>query len=157
MNHKSSLPTNKGFGIIEALIGITIGGLLLGAFSTLIVRTMKVNRINALNIKAMMYLQEMIEVAKDMEQSATTTVFGPPNDCNTSSACHPKANNSFSPPRWELALGKEKLENEVFTQSMIIGDTGDDNVKIATATISWYDGSQNHTANMETYLYYYGQ
>ena len=165
---------NKGFGIIEALVGITIGALLLVTFSTLIAQTIKINRVNAMNIKAMMYLQEMIEVAKDLEQSATATIFAVTSPCTN---CHPCADIDCHPlpvaeDTWGFNDGLQTVE--VFTRSMTISPVSRDPVthqiktvydpandatstKIATATISWYDGSQSHTKNLETYLYYYGQ
>jgi len=148
---------NKGFSIIEALVGITLAALLLVAFTSLITQTIKINQANMSKLKAMMYLQELIEVAKDLEQSATTTIFGPPNDCNTSNACHPEADNSVSPPEWNLVLDEQKLENDTFTRSITISATVDANVKMATATISWHDGFKYNTSTLETYLYYYGQ
>ena len=162
---------NKGFGIIEALIGITIGGLLLATFSTLIYQTIKINRVNASQIKATMYLQELIEVAKDLEQSATTTIFlpGPTLSCNN---CYPKdsGGNTWTlvnvPPEPQLEgifsraitispVSRDATNHEIETPYNFAND--DPYTKLATATISWYDGSQNHTQKLETYLYYYGQ
>lgn len=156
---------SKGFGLIEAIIGITIAALLLTAFSELMVQTLKINRANAMNIQANMYLQEEIEAAKDLAQSATTTIFAAASPCTN---CHVVANGTV----WQLSAGPQTIDG--FTRSMTISPVSrnsttheiesvydfmdnDPNTKMATATISWYDGSQNHKASLETYLYYYGQ
>lgn len=71
----SSFSNSEGFSIIEALVGITLAALLLVAFTALISQTIKINHANTSKLKATMYLQELIEIAKDLEQSATPTIF----------------------------------------------------------------------------------
>jgi hypothetical protein len=137
--------------MVEALVGITIAVLLIATFMSLITHTIKINRVNMMGVKATMYLQELIEIAKDLEQSATTTMFAPGYTCDT---CHPIV---IAPGVWDLTNipgGPEILE-DTFYRSIDIGTTTDDNIKIATTTISWYDGFQNQTSTLETYLYYY--
>jgi len=150
----SFLSNNKGFSIVEALVGITIAALLILVFTSLIAQSIKINQANMKGVKATMYLQELIEIAKDLEQSATSTIFAPGGySCDV---CHPIV---IAPGVWDLTNipgGPETLE-DTFHRSITIGNTGDDNVKMATATISWYDGFQNQTSTLETYLYYYGQ
>jgi len=147
----SFFSNNKGFSIIEAIVGITLAALLLVAFTSLITQTIKINQANMSKLKATMYLQELIEIAKDMEQSATPTIiFNTGYFCDT---CHPEVDNSVSPPKWELFPGTEPLENNLFTRWITIEDTGNDDIKMATAKISWKDT----TSTLETYLYYYGQ
>jgi len=159
---------NKGFSIIEALVGITLAALLLVAFTSLITQTIKINQANMSKLKATMYLQELIEVAKDLEQSATTTIFENPL-CNAPNICHPEDLGGH----WTLVSGVESLEDGAFVRSITIEpvsrDAGynietiyniandDPNTKIATSTISWSDGFKNNTSTLETYLYYYGQ
>ena len=155
---------NKGFGLIGAMVGILISAVLLTAFMNLLNQAMKISRANASELKAKMYLQEMIEVAKDMEQSATSTIFyntGNPSPCTN---CHPIVNGTA----WAFDNDPEIIEG--FTRSMTISPvlrdisgnlvlsigTDDPGTKMATATISWYDGFKNRSAALETYLYYYG-
>jgi len=160
---------NKGFSIIEAIVGITLAALLLVAFTALISQTIKINHANTSGLKATMYLQELIEIAKDLEQSATPTIFfatGVPSPCIN---CHPEIIGGI----WNLVSGPEPLEgfatrtmtispvsrnpvtNEIETTYDFTHDST--STKMATATITWYDGSQSHTSKLETYLYYYGQ
>ena len=150
----SFFSNNRGFSIIEAIVGITLAALLLVAFTALISQTIKINHANTSGLKATMYLQELIEIAKDLEQSATSTIFAPSGySCDV---CHPII---IAPGVWSLTnipSGQETLEN-TFHRSITIGNTGDYKVKMATATISWYDGFKNNTSTLETYLYYYGQ
>src|SRR4030042_3859440 len=110
---------------------------------------MKVNRINAMNTKATMYLQEMIEVMKDMERSATSTIFSPVSLCTN---CHPIVNGTA----WEFdndpAHNPETIDG--FTRSMTISPVSRDpstneieipynllhdstSTKMVTATITW--------------------
>jgi type II secretory pathway pseudopilin PulG len=158
---------NQGFSIIESLVGITLAALLLVAFTALISQTIKINRTNRNGVKAIMYLQELIEVAEDLEQSATTTIFEN-HTCNAPNICHPEVSGN----NWTLTSGSQSLEN-MFTRSIIIGPVSrdinnnieaiydvahdDPNTKIVTATISWNNGFQIHNQTLETYLYYYGQ
>jgi len=161
---------NNGFSIIEALVGITLAALLLVAFTSLITQTIKINQANMSKLKATMYLQELIEIAKDLEQSATSTIFyntGDPSPCTN---CHPIVKGIA----WEF--DNDPLNNpetiDGFTRSMTIspvlrdwwsgnivqtGGIDDPWTKMATATISWYDGFKYNTSTLETYLYYYGQ
>ena len=165
---------NKGFSIIEALVGITLAALLLVAFTALISQTIKINHANTSGLKATMYLQELIEIAKDLEQSATSTIFfatGFPSPCIN---CHPCIGTDCVPAvpadTWGFNANPETIDG--FTRSMTIspvlrdwwsgnivqiGGIDDPWTKMATATISWYDGFKYNTSTLETYLYYYGQ
>ena len=164
----SFLSNDKGFSIVEALVGITIAALLILTFTALITQTIKINEANMRGMKATMYLQEMIEIAKDLEQSATSTMFvsGWPWPCTTN--CRPEAVGNA----WNLVAGPESLEGFA-TRTMAISPVSRDPVtyeietpynpaneststKMVTATITWYDGFQNQTSTLESYLYYYG-
>ena len=152
---------NKGFGIIEALVGITVGGLLLATFSDLIYQTIKINRANSNQIKATMYLQELVEVAKDLEQ----TDGGWQVLINVSSPSSPLP-NGFN---WDLTPGEETLEGN-FVRSLTVeevcrdstshaiktcdfSDTHSTNTKKITAKITWDNGT--NASQLETYVYKY--
>lgn len=161
----SPFSNNKGFSIIEALVGITIAALLILVFTALMTQTIKINNANMRGVKATMYLQEMIEIAKDLEQSATSTIFVSGSPCTN---CHPVASGDT----WNLSPGPESLEGFA-TRTITISPVSRDpstheiesiynpanestSTKMVTATIAWYDGFQNQTSTLESYLYYYG-
>ena len=160
---------NKGFGRIEALVGITIAALLLTTFTTLIWQTIKINTANTKDLKATMYLQELIEIAKDLEQSKWNEfdsdgdyypdiiigsincgigidrcwkLFGSPID--------PVTSEPFDP----IMLTED--ENYKARWLTIEGDPADSShKKKVTATIKWNNGFQNKEMELETYVYNY--
>lgn len=162
----SFLSNNKGFSLVEALVGITIAALLIITFTSLITHTIKITQANTKGLKATMYLQELIEIAKDLEQSATSTIFVSGSPCID---YHPEVIGGA----WNLIPNPEPLEGfatRTITISPVSRDPGTHEIetiynpaneststKMVTATIVWYDGFQNQTSTLETYLYYYGQ
>lgn len=155
---------NKGFGIIEALVGITIAALLLVAFTTLIWQTIRINSANTKDIKAIMYLQELIEIVKDLERSNPSEIFA--DYYPDPYICHP----FISENKWILNDGEEPSLENTFTRSMKIENVSrdannieeiynrinnDPKTKKITATISWNNGFQDRTMNLETYVYDY--
>ena len=153
----------KAFGMIEVLISLAIASIVLLTFTSLNVYNIKISRANTTRLKANMYLQELIEVAKDLEQSDWDAIVNSP--CST--ACHPQIQGNA----WILVLGAETLENS-YTRSVkfeevrrdqlafpnTIVDSGgviDPDTKKSIAEISWNDGFQNRTLTLETYVYNY--
>jgi len=156
----SFFSNNKGFSIIEAIVGITLAALLLVAFTALISQTIKINHANKSGLKATMYLQELIEIAKDLEQSnwielSTTT-------CASGCSANIDANE------WKLTNpGDQNLEN--FTRNIFVnqvcrlsgeivdcsvgGAEVSTNTKKVIATIKWNDGV--NSSILETYVYTY--
>ena len=159
---------NKGFGIVEALIGITIAALLLSAFTTLIWQTIKINNANAKDFKATMYLQELIEISRDLEQTSAGWQTLANTSCNSSSPCYPVVSGSD----WTLVSdpSKQTLENNTYTRWLIIenvqrdpitneivtsGGVDDPNTKKVKAEINWNNGFQDKVMKLETYVYNY--
>jgi len=166
---------NKGFSIIEALVGITLAALLLVAFTALISQTIKINHANTSGLKATMYLQELIEIAKDLEQSTSTWqsnwISTTGQECNTLYVCYPMASGTT----WTListtttAKG-EYLENNIYTRWLTIENVCRDSnknidacpsdelstsTKKVIATITWNNGFGSQTSTLETYVYTY--
>ena len=158
---------NNGFAIVEALISVGIAASLVVTFTTFISKNIKVNYANTKEVKANFYLQELIEVARDLEQSDWSEITAPlcasPNICHTASSLG----------AWQFLAGAENLENKSYSRSVTIEDVYrsvstfpntivdstipgavlDPNTKKITATISWYDGFQNRSSTLETYVY----
>ena len=154
----------KAFGMIEVLVSLAIASIVLLTFTSLNVYNIKVSRANITKLKASMYLQELIEAAKDLEQSDWDAIVNSP--CST--ACHPQIQGDA----WVLVSGDESLDNNTYTRSVkfeevhrdqlafpnIIVDSGgviDPNTKKSIAEISWNDGFQDRTLTLETYVYKY--
>jgi len=149
---------NRGFGIIEVLVSIAIAATLLTTFSILLVKSSQVNDLNARELKASIYLQELIEITKDLEQSnwsAFDTSLCP-------SQCYPVASGNS----WTLSSGPESLEAGIFNRSLKIedvcrdandkiiacGTTIDPDTKKIIATVHWNDGSHPDIV-LESYAY----
>ena len=154
----------KAFGMIEVLISLAIASIILLTFTSLNIYNIKVSRANITRLKAGMYLQELIEVAKDLEQSDWDAIVNSP--CPT--ACHPEIQGNA----WVLVSGAETLDNNIYTRSVkfeevrrdqlafpniIVASGGviDLNTKKSIAEISWNDGFQDRTLTLETYVYNY--
>jgi len=157
--------------MIEAVVGVTLASILLTAFMTLTVQTVKINRANINELKADMYLKELIEVAKDLEQSEDwSTIIGYPCSDSLNQVCHPATSSDISGYKWELVSGIEPLDNNM-SRSLTIADvyrdqlafpnnivlTGgvpDPNTKKIIGEIHWNDGSHS-PMTLETYIYNY--
>lgn len=164
-NKQQLIFRNGGFIIIEAVIGVVLASIFLTAFLALNAQAIKFNQANISNFEADMYLNELIEVTKDLEQSDWCELTKP---ICSSGPCHP---DSGSAPEWELLFGTESLESNKFNRSVIISEvyrnqlafpnnivTGlgilDPNTKKITAQITWVDGSHSSII-LETYAYNY--
>ena len=75
--------------MVEAIVGVVLASVLLTAFISLNVQATKLNCANVNNFKADMYLKELIEVAKDLEQSDWNELTNNPI-CYSASGCHPE-------------------------------------------------------------------
>ena len=168
INKRQSTIFYKGFGIIEAVVGIALASMLLTAFMTLTVQTIKINRANINELKADMYLKELIEVAKDLEQSEDWSVItGYPCSDSLNQACHPE----ISGGKWTLVPGTESLDNNMYSRSLTIADVNrnqiafpneivasggifDPNTKKIIGEIRWNDGTHS-PMTLETYVYNY--
>lgn len=175
---------SKGFYIIEVIISSTIGLLIFTALASLIFYTIKTSRVNKSELKATMYLQEMIEVAKDLEQSEEGWAIINISTCDSIDPefYYPKINSD----KWELvgtdgnedilpeedkdiydrSLKIENVERNMDESSIdyykIIGTNcastnpnNDPNTKKVVATISWNDGFRDRDLKLETYVYNY--
>jgi len=152
---------NQGFGLIEATISIGIVTIFIVAFTSLIVQAIKTSSINNNELKATMYLQELIEISKDLEQTETgwDTLTLASSFCGQPPFCHPEIQQDPDTPTdrwWGLSLGPESPESG-FTRSLsivVIPNSGIPGVeaKQITATVEWDNGSQQRI--MASNLYY---
>ena len=143
----------KGFGIVEAILGVALSAILLTIFVSLLLQSVKVSYANTNELKAKMYLQELVEAAKDLEQSDWDEIN------NSSCASPPFCYFVIGPGNtWEINSGSELLENELFERSIEIESIpSEDYKKKVTAMIYWNDGYQERNLELETYLYNYNE
>ena len=148
--------------MIEAIIGVVLASIFLTAFLKLNMEAIKLNRANVSNFKASMYLKELIEITKDLEQSDWSELNKP--ICYSDPYCHPEISGN----EWELVFGTESLDSDTYNRSIMITDVYrdqlvfpneivtiggilDPDTKKITAEISWDEG--NHSMKLETYVY----
>jgi type II secretory pathway pseudopilin PulG len=155
-----------GFGMIETIISISIAGILMLALSTLILHTVKLNSESTKEMKALLYLRELIEVSKDIEQSNWAELEN--GSCYAPGVCHPEIVDGS----WVFIEGEESLENGAYIRSFHIEDVyrsqtafpneivGEDGVldpatKKIVATLTRAISKNPHTEILEAYLYTY--
>lgn len=164
---------SKGFYIIEIIISSTIGLIVFTALASLIFYTIKTSRVNKSELKATMYLQEIIEVAKDLEQSEdwdTGQLTKSDSACLTNT-CYLDVPQSLNLKTWVISTTPETLDgyvrsltvekvcrngsNKIATCDGI--NPEDQKTKKVIATILWNDGFHDRELNLETYLYNYAK
>lgn len=163
----------KGFAMIEVLVSMVIASALIITFQSLILQIIRVNHANQNDIKANLYLREVAEIVKDLEQSENgwNNYLASSLCADEIIGCHPVAAGNS----WTLEQGSEPLENNKYTRSLFIepvfrNQDGfpneivpegfpdavlDDNTKKITITINWNDGFKPRAINLETFAYNY--
>ncbi|OHA52882.1 MAG: hypothetical protein A3A97_04255 [Candidatus Terrybacteria bacterium RIFCSPLOWO2_01_FULL_40_23] len=177
-NGKSPRKNNEGFALIEVILSAALLATFGVAFQTLSIQSAKLSRLNQDKLKATMYLRELIEITKDLEQTNwTSTGLGNLN-CVSPKSCHPVINLTTNPYTWELV--EDDPGNPVFpngdaayTQSITIEPVNrdnpavfpneiveapsgsvDPNTKKITATIIRKNIPSPNTLTLETYVYF---
>ena len=154
----------KGFGLIEAVVGIIVALIIILSFTALITRAVTYSSINGKQLKATLYLQEMVEVAKDLEQSPD----GWDRLTTTTSPCYATCYPYISGSSWDINSATEWVENNIYERWMEIEDVcrdagnnivdciigvDDPNTKKVTAYIDWNDQLGPQHLKLEAYLY----
>lgn len=154
----------KGFGLIEAVVGIIVALIIILSFTALITRAVTYSSINGKQLRATLYLQEMIEAAKDLEQSPD----GWDRLTTTTSPCYATCYLYVSGSSWDINPATEWVENNIYERWMEIEDVcrdagnnivdciigaDDPNTKKVTAYIDWNDRLGSQRLELEAYLY----
>jgi len=164
----------KGFSLLGAITGVTIAAIILLAFTTLITNAISFNSANGQRLQATLYLQELIEVAKDLEQSPE--ISGDWNQHITyciNKVCQPIIVSNATESWWELTDGEETLD-DTYTRSLTIENVYrknanneitsfpctdpcaiDLNTKKVIAQIDWNDRFGQAPLELEAYIYNY--
>ncbi|OGZ17591.1 MAG: hypothetical protein A2V72_02320 [Candidatus Nealsonbacteria bacterium RBG_13_37_56] len=155
---------NRGFGLVEIIISVGLVATFILTFSTLIMQAMKTSRTNNSELKAMIYLQELIEIGEDLEQSNWQALND--SNCQSPNLCHAEIQEN----KWILLPEKEIIDNysrslsvenvyrnQVSFPNEITETEGvlDPNTKKVIAKISWNNGFEPRELILETYLYDY--
>ena len=169
-NNNLGIFNQKGFGLIEAVVGIIVALIIVLAFTTLISKTIVYSSINGKQLKATLYLQEMIEAAKDLEQSPA----GWDRLTTSTSPCYATCYLYVSGSSWNVNSGTEELESNTYERwltvehvyrrdadnEIIIPPCGvepctiDPNTKKVIAKIEWMESpGKTVTTTLEAYLY----
>ena len=153
-----------GFAIIEVILSMGIGLTLIFAFVNLVAQIQALNQSSKGAFKAVAYLREAIEAARDLEQSDWNALS--PAAC--ASVCHP----AISAGAWSFVSGAETLEGLYNRSSTITAVYRDQatfpnkivpastpgavlstSTKKVSASVTWRSGSGVRTMTLETYLY----
>jgi len=168
MKNKKNFQFNeKGFGLIEAVVGIIVALIIIVAFTALISGAIRYSSINGKQLKATLYLQEMIEAAKDLEQSTTTWQSNWESTtgqfCASSTPCY----LDIFGTSWVINSGTSTIDG-IYTRSFILEDVCRDSNKnidicpsdeLSTTTkkiiaeIEWNDQLGYQHLELEAYLY----
>jgi len=135
---------SSGFALIEALLGVLIGAVILGAFVELGVRSSRLSHANRTEVTASLMVRGAMEAVKDLEQSDWSEL----SNCPT--LCH----QNISGGAWELASGSENLDykNTTFTRAISLTSV-DANTYFASTTVSWNNGLSDRNLTLQSYLY----
>lgn len=146
-------------------MGVVIASIILLAFTTLITKAIAFNSANGQRLKATLYLQELIEVAKDLEQSDWNLLI----TC-VSSQCHPEElggswNLNGSGPEtidiYTRSLTLEHVCRHIITNEILSGPCDsadpeyDEYTKKVIAQIDWNDRFGQAPLELEAYVYNY--
>ena len=152
----------NGFGLLEAIISVAIAAVLLLSLTLLTTQSAKAARSNAKTLKALIYSQELLEIAKDLERSGWDNEILKP-ECASPSACHPE----ISGGSWVLLPGAEEVE-DFYTRFVTIepvcrdaakkiaacdGTNDSPETKKVTAILQWEEEGAPKELKLETYVY----
>lgn len=157
----------RGFSMLEAIVTVALTVIFTAAFTELVVYSSRSSRANLMNAEALTYLQNEVEVARDLAQSDWAALSDP--SCAAPDVCHPVASGTV----WTFASGTESIGGGVFTRGLTIAPVArsssafpntivasgtangvvDPLTKQVIAEVSWTDGIMTRTSTVQTYVY----
>ena len=161
--------SKRGFALMEVIIGIVLGGMFCFVFLQTIQQAVRINNANKSEWQASMYLRELAEIARDLENSNWDELSV---TCTESSPCHPVAVSSGTASVWELVAGEETLDGK-FSRTIVVervcrnsasfpnsivncseaSAVPDANTKRVMAEIRWSGAGGNRTETVSLYLH----
>jgi len=145
----NKLSKNKGFLMIELLVGIAVGAIILSGLVSLVVKSQQISQDNLIRLRANMYLREGVEAVKDLERSGWIE-FG--DVCTTVSPCHPDDNGGTV---WTIEPNPDSaLDGGLFERSLVIEPGAEAGIKKVTVTVEEKKGLLiKNSFSLETYVY----
>jgi type II secretory pathway pseudopilin PulG len=148
LNLSSKKGSEQGFLMLELLVSIAIASVLLGAFITLVMHATKAGTVNAQELGAELYLRELIEIAKDLEQDPTWAQLN--HSCTQAAPCHAVISSNA----WTLVNGPETVSSGTTSyQRSFYTETVNTQTKRVEAQIKWPATNPTHTRTMQTYVF----
>lgn len=160
--------SQRGFALLEAMMSLVIAVVLIASFQTVLLGSVKASHANETELRAMIYLREMLEIARDLEQSNWAEF---PVTCTGSSQ---EYHFEDIAGEWNITNGEEVLEGGAYTRRFVVepvfrdqldrpnqivpdgaGGVCDESTKKVIATITWYNGVTSRTEVLEEYVYEY--
>ena len=133
--------------MIEVMISLGIVAIMIVAFQSLIVHTVKVARANQSEFRANLYLREVIEITKALEQSVGGWTKLESISCSSSAKCRFVEQGTT----WNIESGEDLLDS-LYTRGLYIESLNGHSKKV-TAIVSWFNGTSNRSLTLETYVY----
>ncbi len=143
---------NQGFLMLELLVSIFVATVLLLAFIALISQSTKLSKSNTDELKADLYARELIEIAKDLEQSNWNGANGLiTSGCVVGNVCYPHVSGSV----WVLNHTAESPTLAAgFTRSIYLEqDPSNVNKYLVTARVNWGTASLPRVFQLQTNVY----
>jgi prepilin-type N-terminal cleavage/methylation domain-containing protein len=162
--------SQKGFTLVEIIVTLALAAVLVLAIITLNVQSLKVSRLNMVELRASLYVSEALEIGKDLELSNWNHLKT--STCTSASSCHPSIPSAGG--AWTLVSGSETLDNSFFTRSVWIEQVernictfpntivssgvvcptpaNPDSLKYV-ASVAWTDDTGTHTQTLEAFLH----
>jgi len=143
---------------------MSIAAVLIVSFLTLIVYAQKVSNKNINTFRANLYLTEMVEALKDLENTSWASLDI--NTCEAPSMCHTAVSGGV----WSIETGEEALDDGRYIRSINIeevhrdqlafpneivvsGGVPDVGTKKIIATIAWNSSIGAESESLETYVH----
>ena len=152
--------------MIEVIVGMGVAAMLITTIQMMMLQSQKISKATSFEIVAAMYAREGIEVAKDLEVTDWSAFY---DTCSlgTSPDLHPEIVSDA----WALASDGELL-NGTYTRSIVIepvfrdtssfpneivatGGVCDDDTKRVVTTVTWNNGAQDRSIELETLVFNY--
>jgi len=148
---------NRGFGLIEIIIGSAILATSLLGISSYYQQSLKVSRTTAQTVQTSLLLEESLEVAKFFRDTSWTNISAPAtgttfylsfNGTNWATS----TTNTYIDGTFERTIRLDDVYRDGTDDIVSTGGTLDVGTRKVTATVSWWDHTATTTRTIATYL-----
>lgn len=160
INHNQN--TERGFAIIDAIMGAAIAALVATAFLLAVTQSLKANEATKEKLVAELYLMEALEVGYELARTDWAALD--PATCTDTSPCQLVAGASD----WSLSAGEETLaggfvrsieikdverDQLTFPNTIVGSGTTDPATVEYVATVTWHVNGEDLSESASTLLY----